>query len=143
MRTACFGWVCCLVILFSNFAIPPVGRLAQDQFARNLLALTQPYRLPTAIIRDLIAAVEHSDPSELATFAAQMDRPGSLDLLISAWQHAHRPASFVLGPYRVPDWPIPGTQLTIPLRFACPHGESRLEVIVTLTVLGWQVSEIR
>lgn len=143
MRTACFGWVCCLVVLFSSFAIPPVGRFTHDQLARNVMALTQPYRLPTAIIRDLIAAVERGDPSELAAFAAQMDRPGSLNLLITAWQHAHRPASFVLGPYRMPDWPAPGAQLAIPLRFTCHHGESRLDVIVTLTVLGWRVSEIR
>ncbi len=143
MRIICFGWLCCLLSLFSSMVLFPVTRSVSDHRVRLGLIFPQPFHLPTTTIRDVIAAVERNDPSELAAFAAQMERPGSLNLLIAAWQHAHRPNSFVLGPYRMPDWPILGAQLAIPLRFACPHGESRLEVIVTLTVLGWQVSEIR
>ncbi|OAN49703.1 hypothetical protein A6A03_06490 [Chloroflexus islandicus] len=143
MRIVCVNWICCLLGLLSSIAIFPAVRAIPDHRVRHGPIFPQSFHLPTTIIRNVIAAVDQNDPLELAAFAAQMESPGSLNLLIAAWQHAHRPASFVLGPYRLPDWPAPGAQLAIPLRFACPHGESRLDVIVTFTVLGWQVSEIR
>ncbi|WP_322487364.1 hypothetical protein [Chloroflexus sp.] len=143
MRIVCFSWVCCLLSMLSSIAIFPIARAIPDHRARHGPVLTQPFRLPTEIIRDVIAVVDHNDPLELAAFANRMQKPGSLHLLIAAWHHAHQPANFALGPYRMPDWLVPGTQLAIPLRFACPHREHRLEVIVTFTIRGWQVSEIR
>lgn len=143
MRIVCVSWVCCLLSLFSSIAIFPLARTIPDQRVRHGPVLTQTFRVPTAIIRDMIAAVERNDPLELAAFANRMHKPGSLHLLMAAWHHAHQPTSFALGPYRMPDRLVPGTQLAIPLRFACQHGEHRLEVIVAFTVGGWQVREIR
>ncbi|MCX7860851.1 MAG: hypothetical protein N2385_12220 [Chloroflexus sp.] len=138
MRFRKFG--CLLCILGFLTILPPVE---QAQIWSHLAALTQSYRLPTAIIRDVIAAVERNDPPELAAFAAQMDRPASLNWLIAAWHQVHHPPTIALGPYRAPDWPMLGMQIAIPLRLSCHHHAVRLDVIVAFTTLGWQIREIR
>ncbi|RMD82575.1 MAG: hypothetical protein D6823_01060 [Chloroflexi bacterium] len=139
MRSLLFGCLCCLTSLVVSLGL---GR-TWPSLRESVATLTRPYREPTFIIRELLDAVERDPQTAIATFASRMQQPASLHLLLAEWQHAHHPPSFVLGPYRRPDRPIFGMKLVIPLRFTCHRGQSRLDIVVGFTPLGWQVYEIR
>ncbi|WP_298816204.1 hypothetical protein [Chloroflexus sp.] len=144
MRTSyllCY-W-CCALSVIASVALLPLDHALPARIARGLMAVTRPYRMPTAAIYDLLAAIERNNPSELTDFADRMQTPASLHILIAERQLARHQPNLALGPYRAPDWPMPGARLTIPLRFTCHHRANRLEVVVRFTLSGWQIDEIR
>ncbi len=143
MKHFCFG---CLLIWLSLIGVQPLmPRFAAgfEQARNRTLAAARPYWQPTAAIYDVINAIDRDDQARLAHIARSMQRPASLTWLMRAWQHVHHPPRITLGPYRTADWSMPGARLTIPLRLACNHHGERLDVVVMMTVFGWQVVEIR
>jgi hypothetical protein len=114
-----------------------------DYLVNSAVQLIRPFHQPTAPIYELLHVIDHQDQSAIRNVADQLRQPAALHLLSKAWQQAQQPPMIVLGPYRTPSWPLPGTELRIPLQITCHHGKERFEVTVTFTARGWQVTEIR
>ncbi|WP_322814714.1 hypothetical protein [Chloroflexus sp.] len=117
--------------------------ITSERWTDSIAHLSRPFRQPTAPIHELLRSIERNDQSALRTVTHQTRQAAALPLLINAWQQVHQPPMIILGPYRLSDWPLPGTRLTIPLQLACHHGKERFEITVILTIRGWQVTEIR
>lgn len=111
--------------------------------AESLVRLMRPFHQPTVPIYKLLRAIEQHDQAALQATATGIHQPVVLRLLIDSWHQVHQPPMIVLGPYRAPDWPLPGTRLDMPLEFTCHRGKVRFEITVTFTVRGWQVADVR
>ncbi len=114
-----------------------------DYLVNSAVQLIRPFHQPTAPIYELLHVIDHQDQSAIRNVAGQLRQPAALHLLSKAWQQAQQPPIIVLGPYRSPEFPLPGAELVIPLRLTCHHGNAQFAVTVTFTVQGWQVSDIR
>lgn len=114
-----------------------------NHVVERIVHLSRPFHQPTVPIYDLLQVIEQNDQAALQATAARLHQSVALRLLIDTWRQSHQPPMIVLGPYRAPDWPLPGTRLDVPLQFTCHHGKVRFEITVTFTAWGWQVADIR
>ncbi|WP_448337816.1 hypothetical protein [Chloroflexus aurantiacus] len=137
-RTFLAGLTGVLILLCYVPAMPGLAPIAE-----SIVRLSRPFHQPTVPIYELLHVIEQHDQVALQTTAARLHQPAALRLLIDTWRQVHQPPMIVLGPYRTPDWPLPGTRLDVPLQLTCHHGKVRFEITVILTAWGWQVTDIR